>query len=310
DLKNSIITLDDATLSNSHIVIQTASQEPEENAKDTVITVAETPSMKILAGNITINNSNIDYDDRSAPRAPNGMDYAHLHLSEMNLVANEVLYSVDTIRTIITKASLKEQSGLVLNQMTAKFEMNPSGVALEDLLIKTPGSEIKRSAYISYPSLEALQANPGVLGLDIDLAGSKMTVGDLLLFVPALSEQIKGLSAGSTLYADARITGRVDNMNFQKLILRGLSGTDINVAGIIRGLPEPDNLYADLKIRKFQSNSTDILSILPKNTLPSNIALPRNLVAAGVVKGGMNNLYTDLTINSTLGGAKITGTLA
>src|SRR5690606_10713338 len=71
DLKNSIITLKDASLDNSAIAIQMESAAPKEAAKDTVV-VVETPPFKIIAGKLKINNSSIKYDDASAPRAPSG----------------------------------------------------------------------------------------------------------------------------------------------------------------------------------------------------------------------------------------------
>ena len=126
--------------------------------------------------------------------------------------------------------------------------------------------------------------------------------------MPPLSEQTTSLSPKSTLYADARITGKVNDLNFQKLILKGLNATDINAAGVIKGLPDSKKINVDLTINKFQTSRNDILSLLPASTLPSNITLPENISANGIVKGGMNNLNTDLAINSSLGNAKIKGT--
>ncbi|MEP6928137.1 MAG: translocation/assembly module TamB domain-containing protein [Ginsengibacter sp.] len=309
DLKNSIITLNDARLDNSNITIETASLAAEKKSKDTVLNVAPTPSFKIISGNITINNSNLKYDDRSLPHIPKGMDFSHMNLKDLSLKADKIEYSVDTIMASVQSAGFKEESGFILNNLTADFGMNPTGVSLQNLLIQTPGSEIKKSAVISYPSLAALKKDPGVLGLDIDLQNSKINMKDLQTFLPALSTQSTPLSANSNLYVDARITGKVNNLNFQKLILKGLNNTDINANGIIKGLPDPKKLYADLTIKSFRTSKNDILSLVPKNTLPPNITLPESLSASGHVKGGMNNLYTDVAINTSLGGAKIKGTL-
>ena len=309
DLKNSVYTLDDATLNNSAIVIETASKKPVQPPKDTVLTTMPVPPFKIISGTIAINNSSLKYDDNSFPHAPNGMDYSHLLLSDLSLKADELAYNIDTTFVSVKSASLKEQSGFVLNNLTTDFIMNPSGVSLQNLLIETPGSEIKKSAVISYPSLDAIQKNPGLLGLDIDLRGSKISVRDLKYFLPLSGEQSASLSPKSTLYADARITGKVNDLNFQKLILKGLNATDINAAGVIKGLPDSKKIYADLTINKFQTSRNDILSLLPASTLPSNITLPENISANGIVKGGMNNLNTDLAINSSLGNAKIKGSL-
>ena len=225
------------------------------------------------------------------------MDYAHLFLQDLSIKATDLEYSIDTILASVKSASLKDKSGFVLNKMHADFAMNPSGISLENLLIETPGSHIERSAYISYPSLEAIQKDPGVLGLDIDLVNSKISAKDLATFVPAAAAQ---LPAGATLYADARITGYVNNMHFQKLIVRGLSATDVNLTGTIRGLPDPDNIYTDLNIKRFKTSKRDILSLVPKNTIPANITLPETMAASGKVKGGINNLYTDLNVNTSL----------
>ena len=309
DLKNSIITLNDATLANSDIAIEIASLAPVKKPADTLITVAPPPPFKIIAGKITIDNSSLKYDDRSLPPIRNGMDYSHLNLKDLALKANNLEYSIDTIKVSVQSAAFKDQSGFILNNFAADFVMNPTGVSLQNLLAETPGSEIKKSAVITYPSLTALQKDPGVLGLDIDLQNSKISIKDLQTFLPALSTQSTPLSANSTLYVDARITGRVNNLNFQKLILKGLNATDISAHGAIKGLPDPKKIYTDLVINRFRSSKRDILSLLPVNTLPAGITLPESLSASGRVKGSMNNLYTDVVINTSLGGAKITGTV-
>jgi translocation and assembly module TamB len=309
DLKNSIITLHDGALANSNIAIETASLAPTKKPADTVLTVAPTPSFKIISGNITISNSNLKYDDRSLPHIPKGMDYSHLNLKDLSLKATNLQYSIDTTIVSVQSAAFSDQSGFILNNLTADFVMNPTGVSLQNLLVETPGSEIKKSALITYPSLAALQKDPGVLGLDIDLQNSKINIKDLRTFLPALSSQATPLSPNSTLYVDARITGKVSDLNFQKLILKGLNATDINASGVVKGLPDPKKIYADLTIKKFNSSKSDLLSLLPGNSLPSNITLPESLSASGRVKGSMDNLYTDVAINTSLGGAKITGTL-
>ncbi len=309
DLKNSIVTLKNASLSNSDITIETASQAIDKKPPDSITTAPPTPSMKIIAGDVAINNLNLKYDDQSIPKASYGMDYSHLGIQQLTLKASNVEYSLDTMTVSIQSASMKEKSGFVLNNLTTDFTMNPTGVSLKNLLIETPGSEIKRSAVISYPSLSAIKNNPGSLGLNLDLQNSKIAIKDLWTFVPQLRNQTSSFSPNSTIFVDARITGKVNDMNFQQLVLRGLSATDINVNGVVKGLPNSTQVYADLNIYKFQTSKRDIAGFLPPHTLPNNISLPTSLSAKGKIKGGMNNLYTNLTINSSSGNAAIDGTL-
>ncbi|HSN08258.1 MAG TPA: hypothetical protein VLS85_04425, partial [Hanamia sp.] len=65
DLKNSIVTLKNASLSNSDIRVETASKTTDQKPLDSITTAPPTPSMKIIAHNITINNLNVKYDDQS-----------------------------------------------------------------------------------------------------------------------------------------------------------------------------------------------------------------------------------------------------
>ncbi|MEO8414519.1 MAG: translocation/assembly module TamB domain-containing protein [Ginsengibacter sp.] len=310
DLKNSIITLKDATLDNSDFVIETDSKKTQTVSKDTILTVAPTPSFKFVAGQITIKKSILKFDDLSAPRNPKGMDFSHLDIADFSLNASDLSYSTDTTLVSVKSAGFKEKSGFELNNFTTDFAMNPTGVSLQNLLIQTPGSEIKKSAAITYPSLAAVKKDPGLLGMNIDLQNSKITVKDILMLMPSMNAQMSSLPVHSTLYVDAVITGKVNDLVLQKLILRGLTGTDISATGVIKGLPDPKNVFADVTIHKFQTSKNDLQSFLPKGALPPNITLPENFTASGKIKGGMNDLYTDVVINSSLGGASINGTLA
>jgi translocation and assembly module TamB len=309
DLKNSIIILNDVSLNNSDISIETKSKAAVKNPKDSTLTVAPTPSLKIIAGEITIKNSNLKFDDQSAPHAPSGMDFSHLGLQDLSINAKNIQYGTDTILASVKSATLKEKSGFELDSFTTDFYMMPTGVFLTNLFLKTPGSELKNRAYITYASLAAIKKTPGELGMVIDLQNSKLAMKDLWTFVPQLKAQTSSLSPDATLYIDAKITGKVSDLTFDRLSLKGLGSTNINAKGVVKGLPDPKKIYADLVINKFQTSRQDLLAFLPKNALPANITLPENIAASGFLKGGMNDLRTDLTVNTTLGSARANGTL-
>lgn len=308
DLKNMVIALKDASLENADIAIATNPALANEPPIDT-ITIATAPSLKIIADELVLKNSSFKMDDLSKPPAPSGIDFSHLFLTEINIESKNLLYSSDTMRAQLLHAHLKDHSGFALNEMQVDFEMNPTGVSLNDLYIRTPQSEIRRFATISYPSLEALSKDPGVLGLNIDLDESTIALKDVLFFVPQLEAQLTSLK-NESLFADARITGTVSNVQFQKLLLKGLSGTNINLHGTIAGLPDPNNIYANLNIETLATNKKDVTALLPQGTLPSNIQLPSGINASGIVRGGMDNLFTSLGIRTDMGNVHANGTLA
>lgn len=309
DLKNGVYALDDITLDNSGIVVEMDSKKATQAAKDTTIPAGMATPFKFLTGEIKIDKSNLKYDDASTPHITNGMDFSHLNISNLALDVDNFEYTTDTTLASVKSASFTERSGFVLNDFTTDFSMYPTGISVKNLLIQTPSTEIKKSAVITYPSLASIQKDPSLMGLDIDLENSKIAVSDIKMLAPQMSAQLSSLPSDAALYVDAKVTGKVNDLNFQKLILKGLSSTDINASGTIKGLPDPKKVDADLTITKFQTSKKDIVSILPKGTLPSTITLPETLAASGSIKGGINNLNTDLAINTSFGNAKINGTL-
>ena len=176
DLKNSVVTLNNVSLDNSNVAVETDSKAADKKPKDTTTTAPETPSMKIVAGGVAINNLSLKYDDKSAPKAPTGMDFSHLGIENFSTKVSDIEFSSDTILASVQSASMKEKSGFILNNFTTDFSMNPTGVSLKNLLIQTPGTEIKKEAVITYPSMAALKNDPGKLGLDIDLQNSKIAL--------------------------------------------------------------------------------------------------------------------------------------
>lgn len=308
DLKNNVIRLDDGTLENSTIIVNTASTKLDKKPKDTAILVSVKP-FKFITEDFTIKKSRIHYDDASSPPTVKGMDYSHLKLQDLSLHSSYFEYGTDTLLAIIKSAKVKEKSGFELDSLRATFYMIPTGVFLSNLYIKTPTSEIKDKAYITYSSLEDIKKSPGELGLFIDLKDSKISLKDLYTFVPQLDNGTAHFPLSTTLFVDTKLTGKVSEMHFDRLRLRGLSNTNINLDGVLKGLPNTHNFFANLNIHQFQTSKKDILSILPENTLPNNITIPNQIAASGKINGSLHSLRTDLNIRSSLGDASAKGSL-
>lgn len=309
DLKNGLYALDDLSLENSDIDLQMNSKAPKEKPKDTAVAPGEAPSMKFLADNIGLKNINLKYDDSAAPKAPSGIDFSHLNIKDLGIGITNLKYGSDTTALSLTSASMKEGSGFELDNLTTDFSMVPTGISLQNLLIKTPQTDIKKSLEISYPSLDAIKKDRGLLAMDVNLVDSKIGVKDIETFMPSMKESLSSIPANSSLFLNARITGKVDKLNLHRVILKGLTATDIDVSGTINGLPDTKKIDADLNINRMNTSRRDITAFVPAKSLPQNIAIPEKIATAGKVSGGMNDLYLNLGINTTSGNAKVNGTL-
>jgi len=236
------------------------------------------------------------------------MDFAHINATRLTLAIKDLQYGKDSITGEITKGSLREQSGFVLNSFHTSFLYTNSQAYLKNLSIQTPGSSIQRSLAVSYPSLEAVAKDPSKMNIDLDLSNSKIQVKDILTFAPFLSKQAAFKNGNAVLLINSRIKGSMTNLSIPELQFSGLQNTRLDISGTIKNATEPKKFYADVLIKNFTSTSNDITGMLPPNTLPSNITLPERVSLSGRFKGGMNDMAADLKMNSSLGDATVKGT--
>ncbi|MGZ8540638.1 MAG: translocation/assembly module TamB domain-containing protein [Chitinophagaceae bacterium] len=313
DLNNRIIDLDNISLENTIAAIRIGRKEEAKivvkEAEQEVKTQAEA-GWRISAGTLDLENNSIQFDNDNNPRIKQGMDYGHLKAEALTLQATGIVLGIDSIAGKITKATFKEQSGFVLNELKTDFLYTGHEAYLRDLYLRTPGTELKRNAAIHYVSIDALKNDIGNMHIDLDIQESKLLVKDVLTFAPMLRQQPAFAHPDAVWYINSRITGRVADLNIDALQVQGLQDTKIDVTGNISGLPSMKNLTADLAIKKFSSSRRDINRFIPKNTLPPNIVFPSRLAVSGNIKGNSSQMNTNLSLTTDLGDAVVKGSFS
>lgn len=308
DLKNGKFSFKNFNLDRSDIAITTSNKAVPPTAQQKK-DVESLPPFTFKSGEIHITGSNFKMDNTSMPVLNYGMDFGHLNIKDLNLAAANLFYNVDTLSTNVKSGSMKEKSGFVLNEFNTNLLYTTKGISLQDLYIKTPGTLLRNKAVITYPSLEKLALNPGTMGLDVNLESSYVLVKDMLLFAPQLRAQPAFSHPSQTWRMNGKIFGHMNDLHFSDFRFKGFGNTTLFVTGTLKGLPDPKKFQADLSIPYFTTTRNDIISILPANTLPSAIQLPENISVSGKLKSSMSDLLTDLTVKTSLGSAKLKGSL-
>ncbi|MDQ4141723.1 MAG: AsmA family protein, partial [Bacteroidota bacterium] len=294
DLKNSNIAIKDVELNNLNGFLRMGSPAEtkvvkltNENAKEVA---TEAMPWKFTVGAIRFNDNNFAYDDNTKPRMAKGMDFAHLDLKGLTLHADNFLFHNDTIATNIVEGRMKEKSGFVLTKFETDVTYTNQGASLQNILIQTPGSEIKRSAVIRYPSLASIQKNMGLLQMDINIDNSFLQVKDILAFVPTLASQPAFRNPSAKVYFNTRLKGSLNKLLIDYFQVRGLSNTNVDVAGALTNAMDPNRFAADINIRRFVTSRNDILSLTPPGTIPKGISLPETMALNGRIVGGANRM--------------------
>ncbi|MBK5271499.1 MAG: hypothetical protein JJE22_10845, partial [Bacteroidia bacterium] len=310
DLNNRIIDLENVSLNNTNSTIRFGKNEEAKvvvkEAKQEAQSQAEA-GWRIRVASINLNNNNLQFDDDNSPRLKSGMDYSHLATEGLTLQMNDFLFTSDSITGKINKGSFKEHSGFVLNELKTDFLYSNNEAYLKDLYIKTPGTELQRSAVLHYASIEAMQQDIGNMNIELDLQDSRLLVKDILTFVPALRQQPAFADPNTTWFLNSRISGKISDLHITSLQVSGLKDTRIDASGTITGLPDMKKLYANLSIKNITSSRRDISLFIPKNTLPTNVTLPGYLSLKGTINGNQTGMNADLALATDMGDATIKG---
>ncbi|TRW24270.1 translocation/assembly module TamB [Flavobacterium zepuense] len=271
----------------------------------------ETKAVAQAQWKFKLNNANISdiafkFDDQNAAPVAKGIDFKHLDISNFNLKAKDFSYGPDAISGNISKFSVKDKSGVDVQELRTHFFYGPKGAQLNDLYLETPQTLIKDKIVVAYPSLDAVTKDIGSLTVDASLDNSQIGFKDVLLFVPTLADTnpFKGNPNGS-LFINGDVKGRVSDIQINNLEVRGIGTTVLAASGRIKGLPDVKTAYFDMNVRELRSTAKDINSFLPPGTLPKNIKLPAIFSAKATFKGRVNNFSTNLVLSSSYGNAKI-----
>ena len=310
DIKSLKFAFKDITLDSSDIVMAMGAKKivPKTTTQKVAKEVLSS-FFSISADDLKINESHFKLDNASMPVTHYGMDYGHLDINNINIAATNLLYNVDTTMLTIKTARLKEKSGFVLNELNADFLFTDKEASLKNLFIKTPGTVLRRDLVITYPSLERLVQYPASLVLDLNIESSSVQVKDILTFAPALRTLPAFANPNQVWDLNGKVYGHVNDMRFNDLRFKGLSNTTIFVSGTLKGLPDPNKFTADLNIKYLKTGRKDILSLIPKGSQPTAFTLPESISAAGRIKTSMNDLVSDITIGTSLGSAKLKGSI-
>lgn len=299
------------------------------NGVDTRILMGKTPPARLVAekakkevkdltsknwyiavNNVRVQSSTIQFDDQNQPRRSKVLDYGHLKASDIALQVNNVVMNLDedSITANVQQAAFKEQSGFTLQQLKGDFLYTGKRTYANNLLVQTPGTLIKHTIQLEYPSLESIQKNIGLLQVRAVLPGCYVSNRDILYFVPDLKQQPMFSNRATVFKINADVSGRVDHLTARVLQVEGWSNTRIDVAGTVVGMPSIDKLYGDLRINEIRTTRQDANLFLPV-AMREQINIPATVRLTGTAKGSGQSVQTNLHLTSSSGNVALNGTM-
>jgi len=310
DLQHRKIFFSAFDLSNSSVIIRLDKKEQATVLVKEVeqeIVAQQKAGWDIRSGKIDLNKNTFQFDDNTQPRQGYGIDLAHLLSKDLVLGINDLVFNSDSIGGTITKGSLTEQSGFILEELKGTILYAHNEAYVNGLLIKTPGSEIKQGASLKYVSRDELAKHFDQTIIAADIDNSYIKVKDILYFAPNLRREKAFSNPNDTWRIHLNGNGTLNRMMVNNFRFNGLSNTQIDANGTLTGLSNPKLAGGNFTIRKLHTNQTDISLFTGKRLSTAEMNIPEEIDLNGTLSGNSGTIQTNLNINTSAGAANVNG---
>ncbi|WP_407532060.1 translocation/assembly module TamB domain-containing protein [Elizabethkingia meningoseptica] len=309
DLQNNAYDVDKVQLYGADIradlYLPVKKNEPQET-QETAQNTEKEKAMKVLLGKLDLNDVKVVYNNTAAAPVKQGMDFNHLNFSKMNLTLKDFKMENNGFAGSAKSAEILESRGLNIQKFNTDFVYGEKEAYLKNLYLQTPKTILRDEVILNYNSTEQLTANPGAVKVSANIRNSKVAFSDILNLVPTLRNTVPfNKYPNAVLDVNAVAQGSVNDLLIREFKLSGLDQLKVAASGRIRNAMNPDQLYYDLNVKELSTSAKTVFNLVPKNTIPSNIALPSSFSVKGTAKGTTKMVDTHLNLVSTLGNAEI-----
>lgn len=313
DIQNNAYDVDNVLLSgadiNANLFLPAATAKSKNEDKNNSKTSGQ-KAMQLLLGKLALDDVKVIYNNTAVAPAKAGMDFNHLNFRKMNVDVRDFKMQNGTFAGSVKSAEIQESKGLDILKFNTDFVYAEKLAYLKDLYLQTSKTLLRDEIILNYNSIDQLSANPGAVRLSANIRDSKIGFADILNLAPSLRTTAPfNQYPNAILNVNLQAEGLVNDILIKNLKVSGLDQLRVAASGRIKNAMNPEQLYYDLRIGELASSGRTIFNLVPKGTIPSNIALPAHFSIKGYAKGTTKVINTDLNLYSTLGNAAVNAKL-
>lgn len=175
----------------------------------------------IIVEHLLLTDNQLVYTDETTRPQAAGLDFGRLNLSRLELEAQQINWQADSLVAQIQHLALQEQSGFKLNQLRTRAFLGRRQIQLQDLVLRTPQSNIQLNGSVNYADFADWTQNlAGGVYLDARLDNTSIAFQDLGYFSPGI-QQLQSINTDlqRTILAKASLRGSLTNLQHLALQL-------------------------------------------------------------------------------------------
>jgi translocation and assembly module TamB len=303
-------------LNNSAFLFQHKSEnEVVKVVADTLTAIANNnTSLGIIVKDIALQNNSVVYNNISQPKKRAGLDYYHLDIQRLKLLASNTKFDNGNIKTNIQSFGFKDKSGFAIDTLSGLVNLDSSNVNIKDFYVETPYSKIAATALIYPESFKGGNKQKFPLpDNEIRLTKTIISRKDLELLAETLAKRYKNqLDVLGNLSIDGYVKGNVHKIYITSFVVNSLKNKDfrLDLTGDVANPSDIKKMFYNLNVKDISVSKELIVPFIPIETRRAlSLQLPNRINVKGLVNGNMQNVNTDVIVNSAFGSAGIKAAL-
>ncbi len=204
---------------------------------------ADDKPWKVKAGKVRVKDSKGKYSQTGKkPNKPGTtLDPDNIEVKDVNADIDNLEYDGENLKVPVKHLSGKERSGLEVKDASGTVDKNKNGLDLNDMRLKTKGSDIKLDAHVDQDMLDG-KPN-GKANIDTD---SKIDLNEVEKLVPEARKALKDIPHNKPVRVKAKARGNDKRVDVQSLDadIPGLGR--VKGKGTIYNPTDMDRMKADL----------------------------------------------------------------
>ena len=266
-------------------------------------TTQHTP-LDISIGSLIIRHGSIKYDRYDLPPTNGQFNPNHLYVNDISAHILLPTLTDDNLEATVKKISLKEASGLDIQNLSFRLKADKQQAFLKDFSLKLPNSRVLVDSIGASYQLEDNRLKPGTLQYAFQVPRSTITPNDIACFEPMLQSFTNPM--------ELTVSGSGNNALLQvnRLQLHGdQDDIDLKVSGSVSHMNSTPRWFTKVDNLRLSGHTIEVLS---KNLQGKNLNIPAEIVRLGDVDfqgeahgTGTNEVALNGSLLSDAGNAKL-----
>ncbi|MEO7044006.1 MAG: hypothetical protein ABI091_01775, partial [Ferruginibacter sp.] len=214
---------------------------------------------QIFVDNIDIKNGFVA-NEREGGEAPTPglFDERHIILSKINGSLKNFSFINDTIQAAINMTT-QDRGGFEIKKLSANYKLTPELMEFKNLDLVTPKSRLRDYFSMRYHSFnEDMNNFVHAVQLEGNFKNSILNSDELAYFAP----DARTWNINLSLEGSAK--GKIDNLTAKNMIIKAGDKNYLEGDISLRGLPDIEQTFIDLRSRKLQTSYNELARLIPE----------------------------------------------